>query len=208
MARIRSGILGNTRGKVAGVVGSQWKDKNYIREYIKPANPNTVKQQEQRSKMRLCVAWVKPIVGPILNAFVDPFQKSMSGFNAFISWNIQKFVDPVSYKDIKLTEGKLFLQGFTIDGIDAGANSVDCSWDDETGYNGTPDDEIHIAVWNKTTGQWDVGQWGKRSDGAKGRTLSIEITSGDELFAYCIAVQKDGEIVRLVSNSLADSGVA
>ena len=41
MAKIKAGILSKVSGKVAGVVGGTWKGTNYLRELVKPANPNT-----------------------------------------------------------------------------------------------------------------------------------------------------------------------
>ena len=41
MGIIQSGILSPVSGKVAGVVGGKWKDKAYLRAWVKPANPNS-----------------------------------------------------------------------------------------------------------------------------------------------------------------------
>jgi len=107
MAIIRSGILGNTRGKVAGVVASQWKDKNYIREYVKPGNPNTPAQQIQRTKMSDAVNFARPLVGAVFNRFLDPFLKSLSGYNRFIQLNLAKFTPDVDFTTIQVVDGKL-----------------------------------------------------------------------------------------------------
>jgi hypothetical protein len=50
MAKILNGILGGGRGKVAGVVMGIWKGISYLKAYAVPSNPNTVPQQQQRTK--------------------------------------------------------------------------------------------------------------------------------------------------------------
>lgn len=93
MAIIKAGILSKVSGKVAGVVGSTWKGTNYLRERVKPSNPNTALQQRQRGKMRSIVALARPILGNVLATFVDPFCKEFSGYNWFVKNNIAK-IDP------------------------------------------------------------------------------------------------------------------
>lgn len=107
MAKIQAGILSQVRGAVGGVVGGTWKGKNYLRQRVTPANPNTVAQQEKRGEFGRAVAFAKTILGPVLNVYVDPFQKYMSGFNWFIKQNKTKFTESPDYSTLILTDGKL-----------------------------------------------------------------------------------------------------
>lgn len=107
MAKIQAGILSQVRGAVGGVVGGTWKGKNYLRQRVTPANPNTVAQQEKRGEFGRAVAFAKTILGPVLNTYVDPFQKYMSGFNWFIKQNKTKFKEDTNYSTLILTDGKL-----------------------------------------------------------------------------------------------------
>ena len=90
MAKIKAGILSKVSGKVAGVVGGTWKGQNYIRELVKPANPNTALQQAQRGKMSFVVKTARQLVGDVLNPFLNKFCKTMSGYNWFCKENISK----------------------------------------------------------------------------------------------------------------------
>lgn len=90
MAIIKAGILSKVSGKVAGVVGGTWKGKNYLRELVKPANPNTAAQQAQRGKMAFVVASARQLVGDVLNPFLNKFCKTMSGYNYFCRENIKR----------------------------------------------------------------------------------------------------------------------
>ncbi len=154
MARLRAGILGNVRGKVAGVVGSQWKDKNYIREYIKPANPNTSAQQAQRTLMSNTVNFCKSLVGPVFNAYTDIFYKGMSGFNFFIKRNITFCDDPIVYANIKLTEGKLSPVIPSAAVYTTGSGDLTIAFDKNLGNNGSDTDKIYVAALNIDTEVW------------------------------------------------------
>lgn len=90
MAKIKAGILSKVSGKVAGVVGGTWKGTNYIRELVKPSNPNTALQQTQRGKMSFVVRCARQLVGDILSPYLNKFCKTMSGYNWFCKENIVK----------------------------------------------------------------------------------------------------------------------
>lgn len=153
MAVLRSGILGRASGKVAGVVGGHWKDRSYIREYVIPSNPNTTAQQSQRAKMRAAVAFVKQAVGPVLNVYVDRFQKSMSGFNSWIAANINHVVNPDNHTLIKMTFGKLWHpDSFNAVAI---AQTIVCTWTANSyGSNGLATDKVFGAARSRTSGLW------------------------------------------------------
>lgn len=154
MAILKAGILGSLRGKVAGVVGCQWKNVNYIREYVQPANPNTAAQQTQRTKMSDTVAFSKPLVGPVFNAYTDRFQKAMSGFNRFIKTNIAEFDGSPDYEVVKLTEGKLSNIGITGITYNPGAGTLVFVFTTAYGNNGASDDQVFAAGYDESTGIW------------------------------------------------------
>jgi hypothetical protein len=153
MGILRSGILGHMSGKTAGVVGSKWKDRSYIREYVIPANPNTTPQQTQRGRMRDCVAFCKPLVGQIFNKYGDKFQKGMSGFNYFIKQNIAIFDGSPAYSQTKITFGKLWMA--TIATATRVTTTLTMTWDiNSLGNNGALLDHVYGAAYNIATGLW------------------------------------------------------
>lgn len=208
MARLRAGILGNLRGKVAGVVGSQWKDKNYIREYVKPANPNTSAQQTQRTKMSDCVAFAKTLVGPVFNAYTDRFQKSMSGFNYFIKQNIAEFDGSIDYSALKLTEGKLspILMAFCT--YTTGSGVVANTFSANKGNNGEDTDPIYGAAYHVPTGLWyfPAAETTRSSLGIN-MTLPTGLTPTD-IEVWVWPVQKVNTLVTSIANSDHQQAVA
>lgn len=201
MARLRSGILGNIRGKVAGVVGSQWKDQNVLREFVKPANPNTAAQQAQRSLMSGCVAFCKALVGPVFNAYTDKFQKSMSGFNFFIKRSIVEFDGSPVYANLKLTEGKLYLGGITAAPYQDGVDQIQFTYSTAVGNNGAADDKIYAAVYHVPTELWYFAAAEvTRSAG----TINVDVPdgmTGTDFECWLWAAQYSGSIVSLLSDS-------
>lgn len=108
MAKIKSGILSKVQGKVAGVVGATWKGKNYLRELVKPGNPNTPAQQLQRGKMSVAVKASRTFLAPVLTRFVSKFVKNMSAYNWFVKQNIASAASPsTDIKDLMLSFGTM-----------------------------------------------------------------------------------------------------
>ncbi len=153
MGKLNAGILGQLSGKVAGVVGTKWKNKAVLREYVIPANPNTTAQQTQRTALSDTVAFCKALVGQVFNKYVDKFQKGMSGFNYFIKQNIAIFDGAPDYSLIKLTFGKLW--GIAITAHTSAAYAFGFTWvGTSLGNNGAATDKVYAAVYSPTTGLW------------------------------------------------------
>lgn len=207
MAKIRSGILGNTRGKVAGVVASQWKDVNYLREYTKPANPRTDAQIVQRTKMSDAVSFCKPLVGPIFNNFTDKFQKSMSGFNAFISQNIILFTPTVDLLAVEVTTGKLLpLPAFAVSG-EVTQDDLPLSWEYENLPAPDPADKVSFCLYNKTKDRWFIDVDAVELSVNAYAIDSPLVIAADELYVYAFYSHVTTNVLRDISTSASVLGV-
>ena len=154
VATIETGILGVTRGKIANVVGAKWKQTNYIRKLTTPSNPKSTAQVIQRGKLSALVEYVKPIIAPILHPFVDPYQKSQSGYNRFIQANIGTVNDDGTYDEslFVVTEGQLTSIGgsqATIVG-----DVITFTWETRYGVNGKPTDLVMIGAHRDGNSSW------------------------------------------------------
>ena len=152
MGVIMSGILSKVSGKVAGVVGASWKDKAYLRAWVKPANPQTPSQVLQREKFERCVSFAKPLVGQVFNAYTDRFRKNMSGFNYFIKRNLAYFTPTPDYPSVDLTEGPLSYVSVT--SVKYSGTTIVCQFSPNYGNNGDPDDKVFGAAYHKPSGTW------------------------------------------------------
>ena len=70
---ITGGILGGFSGKVGAVVGGKWKNTDYMRGYVIPANPKSEGQQDQRGKIGRLVSIAKSVLSTIVQPFWNPF---------------------------------------------------------------------------------------------------------------------------------------
>ena len=202
MAKIRAGILSKLTGKVAGVVGGTWKNINYLREYVIPANPKTAAQVIQRNLFASCVDFCKPLVGPVFNVYTDKFQKAMSGFNFFIKRNIALFLATPTYASVKVTEGKLFAAAADLFDASAAAGNVETITFTDIGSNGKNDDQIYIVFYNENTNTWAfLAAAYDRSDGQTTRNTTIPMTIGDKIHCYTISAQSIGTVLDIISES-------
>jgi len=208
MARLRSGILGNLRGKVSGVVGSQWKDKNYLREYVKPANPRTAAQVVQRDLMKNSVAFCKPLVGPVFNSYTDKFQKSMSGFNFFIKQNITEFVAGPTYTNVIVTEGKLNPLANAVSTYNAGTGEHIITFDKNLGNNGSDTDKVFAVVYDSATELW---YFAAAEVDRSTETMTLTLPTGGtptQIISWIWPIKYIGTVVDSIGLSIADIAAA
>lgn len=144
---ITNGILGGFSGKVGPVVGGKWKDVDYMRSYVIPANPNTTGQQTVRARFSALVAYAKAVLPTLLQTYWDPFYSGMSGFNAFIKENYSELaVNDVIDTSCVMSKGSLEkAAAFTVAQI-SGTN-LTLTWNGAISGNGLGTDTAHLVVW-------------------------------------------------------------
>lgn len=92
MGKISRGILGGFSGSVANVVGSSWKGIAVMKSKpLSVANPRTVGQVGQRTKMTKLVALSKQCISAFIRPIWNKGAVKMSGYNAFIMNNMGAF---------------------------------------------------------------------------------------------------------------------
>ena len=96
MAKWGSVIISDASGQLGRqIVFGNWKGRRYMRQYVKPTNPNTLKQQAQRALMKALVQRYKTVITTpaekqIWNDLASEFQ--ISGYNLFISEGLQSAI--------------------------------------------------------------------------------------------------------------------
>jgi hypothetical protein len=202
MAKITNGVLGPASGKIGGVVFGSWKNKNYVRAHVTPANPNTVLQQTQRTKFSLCVTFAKLLIGQCFNVYTDQFLKEMSGFNYFIKKNIARFVAEVDYANILVTEGKLYPPVCGALTWNVGDSAYESLIMNGYGSNGTSDDDVYGCLYD------DVGKvmyWAIAPVKRANVPLKFELEEAGtarSFHAYIWAASLNGTKITLISNSV------
>jgi len=200
MGKIKQGILGGVSGSIGGVVGSSWKGINVIKS--KPqsvANPKTAGQVAQRGAFAAVVAFATIILAGIIKPLWDRFQVAKSGYNAFVSANIE-FFDATGLAtpgSLIISKGKM--ESTPIDSVSAtaGDTNLDLTWTDDsgTGYK-LATDKAYSVVYNETQDKIYFEDGGdSRSSEQEGVTFNDPLVSGDVLHAYLAFRREDGTVV-------------
>ena len=207
MVKIKCGILSRTTGKVGGVVGGSWKGINYIREHVTPANPQTAAQQGQRAKMRMAVKLVKPVVSTILNVYVDPLVRRMSGFNRFIKTNINRIPANGGMANIILTQGNL--PKVEVNAIERETtNTVAITALIPTHPDARPTDLVYGVARDDITGGWYFGKEEVPTMNEENVMISMNVppsVNSSNLAVWVWRVRRDGRKLVDVSTSIAST---
>jgi hypothetical protein len=198
MGKINRGILGGFSGKVANIIGGSWKGIAYMRSQpVSVSNPNTAGQQSQRSKFSGVVALATYFLTNLVKPLNDRFAVKQSGYNLFVSRNIDAFDSSSGFlpaTGLEIARGNLLeVDNLAISGTD-GSNSVDVTWDDNSG--GSPvreTDEIFALIYNETKREWQGGNLGvDRSTTTASATMPSAVDTGDVLHIYAAYRAADG----------------
>lgn len=204
MGKILNGILGGFSGKVGPVVGGKWKDVNYMRSYVIPANPNTPDQQVQRGKFAQCVSIARSILTDVIKPFWDPFLSSMSGFNRFLQLNVMSLSTPNDWLDatLKVAQGTLTPQPLTSILYSDSDGEINVTWTNNAGTgNALGTDKMAVVVFHRdgTLVFTSIGNETRENNSIRGYGLSG--LDGDQLFGFLFAYRGTGSELT-VSNSV------
>lgn len=136
MAVIKQGILGGIQNRIGNIVGSSWKGIAVIKSLpVSVANPRTAPQVAQRDKFRNIVMFATAILAEVIKPLWDRFAQKQSGYNAFISRNIDYFTD--AGLDIPnglvISQGKMDATTITSATANGGSNQVTINWGNDSG---------------------------------------------------------------------------
>jgi hypothetical protein len=156
MGVIKQGILGGFSGKVGSIVGTSWKGIAVMKALpLSVANPRTASQVGQRTKFTTIVELGSALLSSIVKPLWDRFAQKQSGYNAFISTNVDKVssVGVIDFQNVKMSVGSL--TSAPIDVATAINNSASVTFDfvNNSGTGSAlPSDEVYAVCINQTTG--------------------------------------------------------
>jgi len=154
MAIHKQGIHGGFKGRVGNVVGSTWKGLDVMK--IRPAsvsNPNTARQQDQRSRFGLLMRFLSAQSRLIQIGF-RPYAVHMTSINAALSNNLAaaitgEFPDYfIDYSKVLLSKGELPAMSQAVLSY-TDPVSVTLSWIDNSSYQGAhASDHLNVSVYD------------------------------------------------------------
>lgn len=198
MGIIKRGILGGFSKSVGPVVGSSWKGIAVMKaKPLSVANPKTAAQQAQRNKFAQAVAAGQALLAGLITTFWNPFAEKMSGFNFWISRNIDAF-DASGLTDaskINLgTSSKHPAVGLAIVAND-GADDVDFTWTDNTGEEGSANTDLAVLVaYNENDDKWFYSETAVQRDAAAATLAGVTQAAGDTIYAFLSFQNADNEV--------------
>ena len=160
MGKIGKGILGGVSGKVANVIGGNWKGIDYLRS--KPqsvANPRTVLQVNQRTKFALVLRFLQPNLSFVKIGYKN-FAVKQSQFNSAMSYILNNAIVGTDPTDFAIDYSFALLSRGTLSGalnpvFDLSTpGQVQFGWDDNSNEgNALATDKVIVVIFNPLKGE-------------------------------------------------------
>lgn len=159
MGKIGKGILGGVSGKVANVVGANWKGIDYLRaKPLSVRNPRTQLQVNQRTKFSLVLRFLQPNLNFIKVGYKN-FTVKKSQFNSAMSYILNNAITGtfpnyfIDYSSALLSRGSLSGAMNPVFDLST-AGQVEFSWDDNSGEGSAlATDKVMVVVYNPLKGE-------------------------------------------------------
>lgn len=200
MGRIKQGILGGFSGKVANVVGSSWKGTAVVKSRpLSVANPKTAAQMSQRYSMATIVFVSRQMLVTVIKPLWDRFAQGMSGYNAFVSRNIQYFTagDISDYSSIVISQGKMAATEITNATMNVARTQLTITFNTATTdpYMFANDNMYAVAIDESNANTYTQVANTERSTGQILINFKEALPASYTLHLYLAARRKDGTIV-------------
>jgi hypothetical protein len=195
-AVIKRGILGGFQNKIANVVGGSWKGISYMRSLpISVSNPQTSAQTAQRDKFGAAVAFAVTILAQVIKPLWDRFAQYQSGYNAFVSANIDAFEGGglSGAADLIISKGTLAGLNMLSATVDLSAHTLVVVWDPNPSGDANADDTVYLVLYNTVSEESQGFNTGvSRSAGTA--TVDWDITGavGNSCYIYGACRKLDG----------------
>ncbi len=198
MAKFLKGIHGAYHGKVGNVVGSNWREVDYVRSLPKPSKkPATEDQLSQRARFGLAVSFLSPINDLLKLGFSDKQQGKSTGYNRALQHLINHGIRgdypeyEINYEGVVIARGGLSnLMGVAWEETDP--KNVEVSWLPETNkFNAFVDDSVILLFYNIERSFFSILEDGTRGDGSLAFTLP-DVYEGDHIVGWVFTGHRDG----------------
>lgn len=198
MARFLKGITGGYSGKIGNVIGSNWRNVDYIRSLSRPSKKAASPLQlAQREKFSLITSFLSPLKDLLNIGFSDIQQGSSTGYNQALGEALKYGVMgdypnlQIDYSKIRISRGAL-------------ANLAHVRWEEESDHEitlswqplrssimGNADDSVILLIYNIEKKAFDLVEENTRAD----NFLMVqfpEYYSGDTLVGWVFTGHRDG----------------
>lgn len=200
MGVIKRGLLGGFSGRVGSIVGTSWKGIAVIKSLpLSVANPKTAAQVAHRTDFKLTVLFGALILALWVKPLWDRFASKMSGFNAFVQQNVDKYKVGAAnpYIDFIMTTGKMAATAVVVDAPSVGDVDIVINWVDDSGEGLKLSSDIAFAVcYNETSKETTfINLAAIRSDGNTTVHVPAVVAIGDKYDIWSAFKRADGTVI-------------
>ncbi len=163
MGTIRQGALGGFSGKAGSIIGSSWRDINYIKGLPKLSNkPKSEKQLEQQAKFALAVKFLQPIKSMMNIGFGQVKTGKATGFNMALKQLLDSAITgiypnyEIDLPNVLMAKGSLGVPTDIVIVPDVLSLQVSCSTRSDK-LNRYISDELNILVYDPISGDFVIG---------------------------------------------------
>ena len=199
MGTIRQGANGGFSGKAGSVVGSRWKDINYIKGLSKRRTGVASQLQlEAQAKFTTAITFLKPIKDLLNLTYASMRSGRAMGFNMALKHVIKSAIQgdypdySINYSAVNLAVGSLAIATGSV--ITEDNTSLLVTWDPEPNpHNGFADDRITVLIYDPETNIYKNGPSDlTRANGESVIVLRPEM-AGKTLEVFYFFTSRDGK---------------
>lgn len=198
MARFLKGITGAYSGKVGSVIGSSWRNVDYVRSLSKRSNkPASEDQLAQRMRFALAVSFLSPIKDLLKLGYSDTVQTRSTAYNKALQ-NLLAYGITGTYPSLELDYSAVIIAKGSLANLmgvhwsETAPQEVTLNWTMETNrFNAFSDDSVILLMYNKEKNFFSILESGTREDGTLSFTFP-ETYTGDHVVGWVFAGHRDG----------------
>ena len=151
MGKYKQGILGPFSGKVGSIVGSHWKDVNYIRSRPRPSKSDTEGQKKQRLKFKGVASLASSLMDTLVRPVWNLSAGNMTGYNLFVKTNLPAFNEEgelANFDALSASIGNLPpATDLTVKDDTEVSSGITITWSDESASGiGKASDKLHLLT--------------------------------------------------------------
>lgn len=197
MGIIRNGANGGFSGKAGSVVGSNWKDINYIKGLPKKSNKAPSQAQlEQQARFALVIKTLQPVTKLLNEGFKNGKTARATGYNLALQHLINNAITgtypnfAIDYSKMVISKGNLIAPSNPQLAIDAGTLGI--SWSPILSkYGAFLTDELTALIYNPAKNIYLPAEGATRGEGSLEFELPTEF-AGDTLHVYLFFTSIEG----------------
>ena len=198
MARFLKGIHGAYSGKVGNVIGSNWRNVDYVRSLARPTKRNASEDQlAQQARFRLAVAFLSPIMDLLNLGYSDVQQSKSTGYNKAMQYLLKHGIVgdypdfELDYAAVSIARGSLGnLMG--VQWQETAPREISMTWDTVTNrFNAFGDDSVILLLYNVERTFFSILESGTRADGQLDFQLP-DVYAGDRIVGWVFTGHRNG----------------